>query len=1064
MKSNFNKTMFMLLLLLLSVQAKAVVCLSPMAGNYTIDHTMVTGGTNFQTFTEAVAALTDCGVSGAVTFTVAPGTYYEQVIIGAVPGASAVNTITFDGVDRETRTITFNQTPTARYTIRLSGAEYVTIKNLTIDAGTGLIRWAMHITGGSENIVLDGNKIQSSLPPYSNSAFTGVSGNYAGIIASATPTGFATQGINVNHLEIKNNLIVGGATGISITSKSDALAEGILVQNNTFLDHTNRMISINFARSPQVFNNTFKGTDDLNYFFNLPGVITISGSEDGALISNNKIQTIGVYGIRIFNSNGSPSNYIKLYNNSIANMAVSSTATSAGIEIINSSFTQIWFNSVDMNFGFMKPILVNDLSSEVEIKNNTFSQRGGSIAYTTAAIEIQNLNSISAIDYNNYFVNTPYIAKVEGTMYPTFNDYKTLMAANSFDVNSISKDPQFYDLKELKPFGPNLMSAGTPITAVTTDLAGVSRNSTAPSIGSYEVTPLANDLGVSAIISPENKDFGKDVHEIKVRVTNYGSNIQSNIPVTVDISGDINGSVSGFIPGPLAWGESAEGVIGNFNLTAGGSIEISAATTLASDEQLDNNSISENYYIHPKITPPTVSDIVVCEGTTGEILASGTDKYNWYDSYNSNNIISTVNPFTTPVLNETADFFVEGIIESAEVLPNTTWSITSCNAQVYEFAAGAGHDITINSIDISFNFYSTFNPASNVVKITVINKPYNELTQEDYLNSSTLLTITPLQSQVSNNPATSPLVNVPLPDLFIPAGGAISIIMEGNYRVLVQSEPIEDNFLKVTPMEGYCAGYSLASMRGNINYTATSNPTEKVMATAIVPTVEAGDNQVAYLGYVPMECVTLTATGTFINDPLSTIIWSNGASGASISVCPTQTTTYTVTVTDQYGCTYTDDITVCVVDVRCQNGKVSMCKNPGNSGNWVNICVAPSAVEGQLQSGAMLGACGTQTDCGNVAAKRTLVSNSSANLELSLYPNPTSGMVNITVDIDSDEVMDIQLFTITGQLQKVIYSGSITGESTKHISFDASDIAQGTYLVRVSTATSVKQMKIFIAK
>jgi len=54
------------------------------------------------------------------------------------------------------------------------------------------------------------------------------------------------------------------------------------------------------------------------------------------------------------------------------------------------------------------------------------------------------------------------------------------------------------------------------------------------------------------------------------------------------------------------------------------------------------------------------------------------------------------------------------------------------------------------------------------------------------------------------------------------------------------------------------------------------------------------------------ECTDLTATGGVL------YAWSNGGMMATINVCPTVTTTYTVTVTDANGCTDADDVTVIV--------------------------------------------------------------------------------------------------------------------------------------------------------
>jgi hypothetical protein len=79
-------------LLLISLSVKA----APMSGTYTINPS----GGNYTTFAAAVSALSTNGVSGAVTFNVAATTFTEAVTIPSITGASATNTITFQGAGR----------------------------------------------------------------------------------------------------------------------------------------------------------------------------------------------------------------------------------------------------------------------------------------------------------------------------------------------------------------------------------------------------------------------------------------------------------------------------------------------------------------------------------------------------------------------------------------------------------------------------------------------------------------------------------------------------------------------------------------------------------------------------------------------------------------------------------------------------------------------------------------------------------------------------------------------------------------------------------------------------
>ena len=98
-----------------------------MSGPYTI------GGAaaDFPDFSSAASDLNECGIAGPVTFTVNPGTYPENVYLGVVAGASATNTITFDGGDSATTRITYI-TPNDTPTVWLQGTDWVRFQNITI--------------------------------------------------------------------------------------------------------------------------------------------------------------------------------------------------------------------------------------------------------------------------------------------------------------------------------------------------------------------------------------------------------------------------------------------------------------------------------------------------------------------------------------------------------------------------------------------------------------------------------------------------------------------------------------------------------------------------------------------------------------------------------------------------------------------------------------------------------------------------------------------------------------------------------------------------------------------
>jgi hypothetical protein len=119
-------------------------------------------------------------------------------------------------------------------------------------------------------------------------------------------------------------------------------------------------------------------------------------------------------------------------------------------------------------------------------------------------------------------------------------------------------------------------------------------------------------------------------------------------------------------------------------------------------------------------------------------------------------------------------------------------------------------------------------------------------------------------------------------------------------------------------------------------------------------TADAGPDQSVVYGY-GSNCTELAGIANGGVGPY-TYSWSPGGSTpdeATTEVCPSTTTTYTLTVTDANGCSRTDDVTVFVNDVRCGNNldKVIVC-HKGKA-----ICIFAGDVPSHLAHGDFLGNC-----------------------------------------------------------------------------------------------------------
>jgi len=112
-------------------------------GTYTIGG----AGADFATISAAVNHLMGCGVSGPTTFLINSGTYYESInMVGAIPGASATNTVTFTSTTGNASSV---QIVDAGTTCFLSNISYVYFRNLTIGSQVSSV--------GEKAVVLEGS-------------------------------------------------------------------------------------------------------------------------------------------------------------------------------------------------------------------------------------------------------------------------------------------------------------------------------------------------------------------------------------------------------------------------------------------------------------------------------------------------------------------------------------------------------------------------------------------------------------------------------------------------------------------------------------------------------------------------------------------------------------------------------------------------------------------------------------------------------------------------------------------------------------------------------------------
>lgn len=516
-----------------------------MHGTYTINNSSPTTSTNFNSFNDAVAALSTEGVDGAVTFNIASATYSEQVLIPAITGSSAANRITFEGNGAAVEYIA--TVSSNRAVIKLNGANYITLNNLNITAqgdGASQYGYGIHLINNADNNIVNRCNIEVS----STASSASVVNNYVGILVNSSNETLETEGnAQCDNNTFSNNTVSGGYHGIALVANGTThTISNNKITDNKIVDFFRAGIYLNGNDSTLVKGNDIsrpnRSTGALFYG------IQLQNSSVNTLITANRIHdpfagsstpnsvSSGANGIVLINaaaasgrentfSNNlvyglncgsivrgiwlSSSSYNKFINNtvSIDDTGFSGFAGTTGFEITGSTDLTIINNIVDIgrNASFVDRYAINIASTlRSDIGNNNFTINPGS-GPSGPTGKIGRVGSTNCIDISAW-------------------------ATASGDATSISVSPDFTDIST-GDFTPtnDLLQAGTTTTTtgVTTDILGLGRSTTAPTIGAYEIDGTVLPVFWSALEATRtNEGFNKLDWTTFKEINNRGFAIQ----------------------------------------------------------------------------------------------------------------------------------------------------------------------------------------------------------------------------------------------------------------------------------------------------------------------------------------------------------------------------------------------------------------------------------------------------------------------------------------------------------------------------------------------------------
>jgi hypothetical protein len=586
--------------------ALQTVCV-PMAGAYTISNMQPASANVFNSFTEAVNALTCTGISGPVTFTVEPGSgpYDEQVMIPAITGASLVNRIAFRG---NGAVIQADPATATRYIVRLDGAQFITLDSLELLAKgstTTSFGWGVHLTNGAAYDSVKNCKITI------NSASTTES-NSACVVVSGSPTAVTTDG-TAEYNTFMGNTMKGGYNTVIVSGTAGTPSRGNQFINNTIQDFYANGITMTDTDSTLIKGNDISrsGRTTVTTFTG----VELAAGNTRALVDGNKIHDTHnsastksgtAYGVASLSNDAAAGSENKVVNNLVYNFN-STTGIIYGIYNSGSDGVFYYHNTIVLDeasatSGVTRGFYQTTLATNIYFRNNiVYIARGGTgIKYcvylgTTTSSVVSNNNVL----YNIAPGGTNGIGSFGTTGFADLTQWKTANT-NAYDQQSISTDPVFAAPgTDFTPTDATVNNAGVPV-GVLTDINGHVRSLATPDPGAYEYTLLVNntDMKSELLVTPQASVIGCYNNEpITVRIKNISTDAidfaAKPATISVLVSGAATFNTTTVVnTGSLASGSTTDVVLpASINMTAVGVYDFKVITKVPGDANINNDTL-----------------------------------------------------------------------------------------------------------------------------------------------------------------------------------------------------------------------------------------------------------------------------------------------------------------------------------------------------------------------------------------------------------------------------------------------------------------------------------------
>ena len=467
------------------------------AGTYSVG----TGG-YFPTIDSAFNKLSIDGIAGAVTLELidnqytAPTAQYGYFLNGPIPGAGPNSRVTIKPAANKNVTIEGSN----EEVVCCLNTSYVTFDGVGLTGTTTLTIYALFDQQFEWNDCLDfynnsdQNIIQNIIFVCDDISRWGGGANIWNFFSGSNES----PDSNI----IQNNFVKKGSVGMGVgANNSPAKAVGNIIRDNIIGSETDSLIDLGiltfYTQNTIIENNIIQNLKFVRESM-VRGIDIYNDNND--IIRNNVIHNLRsdsgytCTGILLSGSPGEIGSNNQVYNNMVYDIKSTSTEFNnrvTGIQMWYQNNPKIYYNSVYLSgTGTNKygsaALYISESCTNVDLKNNILVNTRNESPYCASSIYDYSASNLTT-DYNDlYYQPNQYncLVKIGGTKYNTLADWR----ATGKDLNSVTEMPNFVDpYLHIDPAIPTIIeSHAIPISGITTDFDGDTRNSATPDIGADE--------------------------------------------------------------------------------------------------------------------------------------------------------------------------------------------------------------------------------------------------------------------------------------------------------------------------------------------------------------------------------------------------------------------------------------------------------------------------------------------------------------------------------------------------------------------------------------------------